>query len=127
MSELEFIDEIRKLKGQIMSRVISTVIASLLIMIIGGGVAMAKVYNVKGKADKTYVDAFFKDIVTLSATMENRTIILEGMIKANKERDDEKYDALAEKLKEMDIRWQEHMKYHMERTRGVAETSTLIK
>jgi len=119
MSETDFIQELKKLKSQILTRVISAFIGGLLIMLVGGGWTMAKIFNVKGKADKTYVDTFYGDMMRL---VENRTLVLEQMVKAEKEMNTQEITQLQRRLNELDIKWQQHMSYHMERTRGVNST-----
>jgi hypothetical protein len=125
MSEIEFIDQMKKLKSDLMRKIIVSIISGLFIMIIGGGWTMAKIFNVKEKADievvnkkadKEYVDSFYGDMMRI---MENRTLVLEQMVKAEKERNNEKFDILQNSLIELDKKWAEHMKYHMEKTRSL--------
>lgn len=120
MSEIEFLNQMKKLRSDLMRKIIIAIISGLFIMIVGGGWTMAKVFNVKGKADKTYVDGFYGDMMRL---IENRTLVLEQMVKAEKENNAEKYAALQKQLDELGKQWQQHMNYHMERTRGASTNS----
>lgn len=120
MSEQE-ITLYKDLQRQLMMRIIVAIISGLFLMIVGGGWTMAKVFNVKGKADKAYVDGFYGEMTRL---MENRTLVLEQMVKALKESNQKDITNLQKQLDTMDAKWQQHMSYHMERTRGATTQLT---
>jgi hypothetical protein len=40
------------------------------------------------------------------------------MVKAEKEMNEKDISTLQKRLDELDIKWQQHLNYHMERTRG---------
>lgn len=115
MSEQETITFYKDLQRKLISKVIVAIIAGLFLMIVGGGWTMAKVFNVKGKADKTYVDGFYGEMTRI---MENRTLVLEQMVKALKESNEKDMINLQKQLDDLNTKWQTHMSYHMERTRG---------
>jgi hypothetical protein len=117
MSEEQLLKWFRDLQRGIIKKTIIAIVSGLFLMIVGGGWTMAKVFNVKGKADKEYVDRFYGEIMRIS---ETRNIILEQMLKAEKDANELKYSALIKQLDELDRQFKEHMRYHMEKTRGLS-------
>jgi hypothetical protein len=125
MSENEhiFLAEIKTLGRKILIQVIIGTAIALILAIGGGGLVMAKVFNVKGKTSKEYVDGYVSKGMLL---MEERNNLLEEKIELQKDEastNSAQIEHINEALREQRKRWDEHMNFHMEKTRGMTSQS----
>ena len=113
MSEHEkiFLNELKSEWQKTLKQIIIACVIALIVSIAGGGWTMAKVFNVKGKADKEYVDKFYGDMFRI---VETRILILEQMQTST----DKAREQLQKDLDHLTELWEDHLNHHMEKTRG---------